>query len=59
MTTLFSESFDKMEKFIFNFYDFDKDGYISKDDLRTVLSYIPLNIGSKSDNTVVRLKFEK
>ncbi len=58
MITLFSESFDKMEKFIFGFYDFDKDGYISKEDVRTVLSYIPLNTRSKVSSGV-RLKFEK
>ena len=58
MITLFSESFDKMEKFIFCFYDFDKDGYISKEDVRTVLSYIPLNTRSKVSSEV-RLKFEK
>jgi Ca2+-binding EF-hand superfamily protein len=58
MTILFSESFDKMAKFIFGFYDFDKDGVISKEDVRTVLSYIPLNTRSKA-NSGVRLKFEK
>jgi Ca2+-binding EF-hand superfamily protein len=44
MTILFSSSFEKLVKFIFNFYDFDKDGYISREDIRVVLSYIPLNI---------------
>lgn len=58
MITLFSDSFEKMEKFIFNFYDFDKDGYISKEDVRTVLSYIPLNTRSKVSSGV-KLKFEK
>lgn len=43
MVTLFSESYDSLSKFIFDFYDFDKDGYISKEDVRVVLSYIPLN----------------
>lgn len=58
MTILFSESFDKMEKFIFSFYDFDKDGIISKEDVRTVLSYIPLNTRSKVSSGI-RLKFEQ
>ena len=58
MTTLFSESFDKMEKFVFSFYDFDKDGYISKEDVRTVISYIPLNTRNKAGSGG-RLKFEK
>jgi Ca2+-binding EF-hand superfamily protein len=55
MTTMFSEPFEKQIIFIFNLYDFDKDGYISKEDVRTVLSYVPLNAKSKSE----KLKFEK
>ena len=43
MITLFSTDFDEMVKFVFKFYDFDKDGKISKEDIRIVLSYIPLN----------------
>lgn len=58
MSSLFSESFDKMEKFIFNFYDFDKDGIITKEDVRIVLSYIPLNLRSKV-SSVNRLKYEQ
>jgi Ca2+-binding EF-hand superfamily protein len=43
MVTLFYEDFDKNSLLIFNFYDFDRDGKISKEDIRTILSYIPLN----------------
>jgi hypothetical protein len=43
MVTLFCEDFDKNSRFIFNFYDNDKDGLISKEDIRTVLSYVTLN----------------
>lgn len=43
MKMLFCESFDKLARFIFYFYDFDKDGFITKEDVRTVLSYVPLN----------------
>ena len=43
MITLFSTDFDEMVKFVFKFYDFDKDGKISKEDIRIVLSYVPLN----------------
>ena len=43
MTTLFSENYEKLLKFIFNLYDFDKDGLICREDIRIVLSYIPLN----------------
>jgi Ca2+-binding EF-hand superfamily protein len=55
MTTLFSETFEKQIVFIFNLYDFDKDGLISKEDVRTVLSYVPLNSKGKNE----KLKFEK
>ena len=41
MTVLFSESLNKLIKFTFCFYDFDNDGYINRDDIRIVLSYIP------------------
>jgi Ca2+-binding EF-hand superfamily protein len=60
MMTLFSESYDKLSKFIFSFYDFDKDGYISKEDIRTVLSYIPIR-GSDASNVLkkFKLKLEK
>jgi len=56
MTSLFSENFEKLAKFIFDFYDFDKDGAISREDVRVVLSYIPLNIQRYSK---LKLKFEK
>jgi Ca2+-binding EF-hand superfamily protein len=56
MRILFSESFESLSRLIFNFYDFNKDGLISKDEVRTVLSYVPLNTNIKSSNT---LKYEK
>ena len=43
MTILFCEEFDLTSKFIFDFYDFDKSGKISKEDIRTVLSYVSLS----------------
>ena len=44
MLKLFSQgsTFDLLAKFIFAFYDFDKDGKINKDDVRLVLSYVPI-----------------
>ena len=42
MTTLYTGGFDQLINFIFEFYDFDKDGKISSEDIRIVLSYIPL-----------------
>lgn len=53
--TLFTEPYEKLVKFVFNFYDFDKDGYISKEDIRTVLSYVTLNTQSKFGG----MKFER
>ena len=34
-------SFDSLARFIFEFYDFDKNGKINKEDVRLVLSYLP------------------
>jgi hypothetical protein len=42
MKTLFYEEYEKNTKFIFDFYDFDNDGKINKEDIRVVLSYITL-----------------
>lgn len=56
MTIIFSENFEKLSKFIFDFYDFDKDGKISEEDVKIVLSYIPLNIERYSSK---KMKFEK
>ena len=52
MQSLFSqsESFDSLAKFIFNLYDFNSTGSIKKDDVRVVLSYVPLQ---KSDSSTV------
>lgn len=59
MMTLYTESYDKLAKFIFIFYDFDKDGLISREDIRTVLSYIPIRNGNHSVMKKFKLKFEK
>ena len=52
MQSLFSqaESFDSLAKFIFNLYDFNSTGLIKKDDVRVVLSYVPLQ---RSDTSTV------
>ena len=44
MKMLFSqgETFDSLSKFIFNFYDFRSCDKIKKEDVRVVLSYVPL-----------------
>ena len=55
---LFSDNYEKLIEFIFDFYDFDKDGKISKEDVRVVLSYIPLNITKHEKYSEMKLKFE-
>ena len=39
MLKLFSGDYDTLINFIFDFYDFDKDGKITKEDVRIVLSF--------------------
>ena len=63
MQSLFSqvESFDSLAKFIFNLYDFNSTGIIKKDDVRVVLSYVPLNdsfSNVKENVELVKDKFE-
>jgi Ca2+-binding EF-hand superfamily protein len=53
---LYTQNYDYLTKLIFDFYDFDKDGKISREDVNVVLSYIPLN--TKHINTL-KMKFEK
>ena len=36
-------SFQETTKVIFNLLDFDKDGIIKKEDVKIILSYLPLN----------------
>ena len=42
MITLFSSDLEKLLQFILKFYDFDRDMKITKEDVRVVLSYIPV-----------------
>ena len=67
MKTLFSqaEKFETLSKFIFNFYDFRSCEKIKKEDVRVVLSYVPIqkndfeNISTKEGNIeIVDEKFE-
>lgn len=39
---LYYGSFKQTAKIIFNMYDFDKDGYIKKEDIKILFSYLPL-----------------
>jgi Ca2+-binding EF-hand superfamily protein len=55
MRILFSESFEMCSKMIFAIYDFDRDGVITSEDIRTVLQYVPLNTRTRND----LLKYER
>ena len=55
MQVLFSANLDKLLEFIFKFYDFDNDGKITKEDIRVVLSYVPIYKKIESNEC---LKFE-
>jgi Ca2+-binding EF-hand superfamily protein len=54
MMTLFSESYEKLTRFIFDFYDFENTGKISKEDVRVILSYIPLSNSYKKTKKLVK-----
>ena len=56
MIKLFSGDYEQLLNFIFDFYDFDKDHKITKEDIRIVLSYVPLYKKIKHNQG---LKFEK
>lgn len=57
MTTLFLGEYAELIKFIFRLYDFDKNELITKEDIRIVLSYIPLKISNKF--SIANFKFEQ
>lgn len=42
LNRFFPETFEKSMRLIFDLFDFDSDGKISKEDVRILLSYIPL-----------------
>ena len=58
MINLFSSDLDTLLHFILRFYDFDRDGKISKEDVRIVLSYVPVYKKGKNGNNS-GLKFDK
>ena len=46
---LYTGSFEDTAKIIFNLLDFNKDGYINNDDVKIILSYLPLINNLSSD----------
>ena len=57
MTTLFSGYYEQLLKFIFNLYDFDKDGKIKINDVKLILEYVPINTNQPKKAQL--LKYEK
>jgi len=56
MITIFTEPYEKLVRFIFDLYDFTKKGEISRKEIQTVFSYIPLNNNKLFPN--VKFKYE-
>jgi len=44
MLKIYYSKLESKIKLVFDFYDFDKDGYISKEDIRLILSHIPMEV---------------
>ncbi len=51
METLFCSNFDEISKIIFKLYDFTNNGEISKEDIRTLLSYVTLE--AEENNKII------
>ena len=50
---LYMGTFEETTKIIFNLLDFDKDGIIKKEDVKLILSYLPLNnINEENDKKI-------
>lgn len=54
LTLLFLGEFHEIANLIFNIYDNNQDGFIHKEDIRLLLSYLPL----KEDNTITAYKHQ-
>lgn len=44
LTRLFIYNFATISELIFQIFDFDEDGLISKEDIRIILSHIPMSV---------------
>lgn len=49
LMSLYFGSFKETVKMIFNIFDFDKDGFINKGDIKITMSYLPLKDNSHKD----------
>ena len=50
---IFISDFATKMRFTFQIYDFDNDGVVTKEDIRLILSYIPLNRSAVSGEGVI------
>ena len=57
MKNLFCEDYEKSSKFIFDFYDYDNDGKINKEDIRAILSYITIGESPNSKSPMKNLSY--
>ena len=56
MLTLFSSNYERLTKFVFDLYDIEKKGKISKKDIRIVISYINLKNNEEGKNFEKEIK---
>eukprot|EP00826_Nyctotherus_ovalis_P049919 TRINITY_DN6069_c0_g4_i3.p1 TRINITY_DN6069_c0_g4~~TRINITY_DN6069_c0_g4_i3.p1 ORF type:complete len:652 (-),score=187.44 TRINITY_DN6069_c0_g4_i3:687-2642(-) len=54
----YSREFSTKLKLVFALYDFDADGYVSKEDVRLLLSYVPIKSSAETRQEEGRLTFE-
>jgi len=54
MLTLFTQTYEKMVKLIFDIYDFDNDGMISRNDIKIIFSYITLKTKNLASLTIFK-----
>ncbi len=52
MLTIFSSNYTKLTTFIFKIYDFENTGFISREDVRTILSYITIKSTNYCSNNL-------
>ena len=49
MLKIYYSKLESKIKLVFDFYDFDKDNYISKEDIRLILSHVPMEVFGKKE----------
>ena len=58
MKNLFCEAYEKTSKFIFDFYDYDNDGKINKEDIKVILSYITIGESPNSKSPMKNISYK-